>query len=231
MRVFKTKAGPFAERPYYPDADIEAICTDELAKLNLLPNQPQPIRIDRFIERRFVTPSYMDLGEGILGLTKFSANGVAEIIVSTRLDAEGSKISERRVRTTLAHEGGHGLLHAHLFALESDKPALFGDFSDPAKPKVLCRDEKNSGHEYCGDWWEVQANKAMSCLLMPKRLVDAAIAPYLTPQGRLGLKALAQSDKQRAVRELSDVFDVNPVVVRLRIEQLYPETGGGQLTL
>jgi hypothetical protein len=231
MKTFKAKAGPFVERPFYSDADVETICSDELSKLGLLPNQPQPIRVDRFVERRFVTPSYEDLGEAILGLTKFSAKGVAEIIVSIRLDAEGSTVSERRIRTTLAHEGGHGLLHTHLFALESDKRPLFGDFSEPKKPKVLCRDEKMPGTQYGGEWWEFQANKAMGCLLMPKRLVDVAVEPYLTEQGRLGLRALDQSGRQKAVRELAEVFDVNPVVVRIRIDQLYPEMSGGQLAL
>lgn len=231
MKTFKAKAGPFAERPFYTDDDIEAICSDELFKLGLLPDQPQPIRVDRFVEKRFVTPSYDDLGEGILGLTKFSTNGVAEVIVSIRLDAEGSKVSERRIRTTLAHEAGHGLLHTHLFALDSDRKPLFGDFTDPKKPKVLCRDEKSSGAQYGGEWWEFQANKAMGCLLMPKRLVDLAVEPYLTAQGGLGLKTLDRIGKQKAVRELAEVFDVNPVVVRIRIEQLYPEMGGGQLAL
>jgi hypothetical protein len=231
MKTFRAKSGPFAERPFYTDSDVEDICNDELFKLGLLPDQPQPIRVDRFIEKRFVSPSYEDLGEGILGLTKFSEKGVAEIIVSVRLDAEGGKVSERRIRTTLAHEGGHGLLHTHLFAVEFDNQPLFGDFSDPKKPRVLCRDEKISGVQYGGEWWEFQANKAMGCLLMPKRLVDAAIQPYTAAQGRLGMKSLDQIGKQKAVRELADVFDVNPVVVRIRIEQLYPETSGDQLSL
>jgi hypothetical protein len=71
----------------------------------------------------------------------------------------------------------------------------------------------------------------MGCLLMPKRLVDVAVEPYLTEQGRLGLRALDQSGRQKAVRELAEVFDVNPVVVRIRIDQLYPEMSGGQLAL
>ena len=66
---------------------------------------------------------------------------------------------------------------------------------------------------------------------MPKRLVDVAIEPYMAVQGRLGMKSLDQTGKQKAVRELADVFDVNPVVVRIRIDQLYPETSGGQLSL
>ena len=231
MKTFRAKSGPFAEQPYYLDSDIEAMCSDELSKYGLLPSQPQPIRVDRFIEKRFVAPTYEDLGDGILGLTKFSANGVAEIVISSRLDAEGSKVAERRIRTTLAHEGGHGLLHTHLFVLGSVKLSLFGDFTDPKKPKVLCRDEKVSGSGYSGQWWEVQANKAMSCLLMPKRLVDTAIEPYLKAQGLLGLKSLDQPGKQQAMRALAEVFDVNPIVVRIRIAQLYPEVSGGQLAL
>jgi hypothetical protein len=226
MRTFRANCGPFAERPYYPEADIETICTDELSKLKLLPESPEPIRIDRFIERRFVTPSYEDLGEGILGLTRFSKEGVSAVIVSSRLDAEGSRVSERRIRTTLGHEGGHGLLHTHLFVLSSDKQPLFGDFSDPKKPKVMCRDSN-----YSGQWWEVQANLAMGSLLMPRRLVEIAIEPYMIKQGLLGLKGLKPSEKLNAERHLAEVFDVNPVVARIRINQLYPEVNNGQLTL
>jgi hypothetical protein len=226
MRTYRTNSGPFKERPFYPDADVEAICTDELSKLNLLPSRPQPIRVDRFIEKRFVTPTYEDLGEGILGLTRFSKDGVSQVIVSTRLDAEGSSVSERRVRTTLAHEGGHGLLHTHLFVLGCQKESLFGDFSDPSKPKVMCRDK-----QYSGQWWEVQANMAMGALLMPRQLVEIAIEPYLTEQGLLGIKTLKSSDKQKAERDLADVFDVNPVVAHIRIDQLFPEVCSGQLTL
>jgi len=226
MRTYRPSSGPFLEVPFFKESDIEAICTDELAKLNLLPNQPQPVRIDRFIEKRFVTPTYEDLGEGILGLTRFSKDGVAAVVVSSRLDAEGSKVSERRIRTTLGHEGGHGLLHTHLFVLSTAKQSLFGDFSDPTKPKVMCRDT-----QYSGQWWEVQANLAMGSLLMPRRLVEAAIDPYLTAQGLLGFKTLNASDKSRAERELAEIFDVNPVVARIRINQLYPEVNNGQLTL
>ncbi len=119
MRTYRASTGPFAERPFYPEADIEAICTDELSRLNLLPSSPQPIRIDRFVEKRFVTPSYEDLGEGILGITRFSKDGVSAVVVSSRLDSEGSKVSERRIRTTLGHEGG-----ARVSAHTSFRPPL-----------------------------------------------------------------------------------------------------------
>src|SRR5262249_46079833 len=120
MRTFRATAGPFQEGVYYPDEDIENICRDELSKVGLLPKEPEPIRIDRIIEKRFgVSPRYEDLGKDVLGLTKFTKKGVAEVIVSKALEEEGDTVAERRIRTTLGHEGGHGLLHTHLFVLES----------------------------------------------------------------------------------------------------------------
>jgi hypothetical protein len=204
---------------------------DELLKAGLMPKEPEPIRIDRFIEKRFgVSPRYEDLGSGVLGLTKFTRKGVAEVIVSKSLEDEGNAVAERRIRTTLAHEGGHGLLHTHLFILESHERPLFGDFSDPSKPKVLCRDESAvSSTAYGRQWWEVQANKAMGSLLLPKQLVQMAVKPYLTSSGLLGLETLSSTNRLVAVRELADIFDVNPVVVRIRLSKMYPESG--QLSL
>jgi len=42
---------------------------------------------------------------------------------------------------------------------------------------------------------------------------------------------LPASRRALAIRELADVFDVNPIVVRIRLESLYPEDSGNQLTL
>ena len=230
MKTFKAKSGPFSERPFYSDSDLERIYVSELSAVGLLPSAPEPIRIDRFIEKRFkVVPSYQN-GEGVLGLTRFTSQGVAEIIISKQLDDQGSEVAERRIRTTLGHEGGHGLLHTHLFVLAANEQPLFGDFSDPRKPKILCRDEKSSGPGYTGAWWEYQANKAMGSLLMPEKLVIEAARPFLRSRGSLGVQALAQNERQRAVRELSEIFDVNPAVARIRLEQIYPE-GGEQLEL
>jgi len=138
MKTFRTNKGPFAERPYYKEHEIENICTDALREVSPLPATPEPIRIDRFIEKRFwIVPSYEDLPEGVLGLTRFGRNGVQEVVVANALDGDSSAISERRIRTTLAHEGGHCLLHTHLFVLATPSQNLFGDFSEPATRSVL----------------------------------------------------------------------------------------------
>ncbi len=87
MRTYRSKTGPFAEQPFYKPSEIESICTDELQKVNLCPSDPTPIRIDRFIEKRFgIQPSYEDLPHGLLGFTLFGEKGVERIVVNKLLD-------------------------------------------------------------------------------------------------------------------------------------------------
>lgn len=227
MKIRKTPRGPFSERPYFSDNDIDTLCFDELSRNNLLPSAPAAIRIDRFIEKRFGKPhTYEDLPDNVLGLTRFGAQGVQEVVVAQVLEEDTSKPAERRLRTTLAHEAGHALLHAHLFVLGRQK-ALFGDWTDSNKPKVLCRDPAL----YNGDWWEYQANMVMGSILLPKSLVNIAVEPFLKADGLLALPTLSPQSRGAAIHALSEMFDVNPVVVRIRLEKLFPIRSAGQLTL
>jgi len=213
MKSFRKQTGPFKQQPYFTDSEIEHICVDELSRMGLFPSQPEPIRIDRFIEKRFkVSPTYQDLPEGVLGITKFTDVGVAEVIVAKFLEDEED---EHRIRTTLAHEAGHGLLHSYLFVLDYNEEPLFGDNSEAKKPKVLCR-------ENSGQWWEFQANKAMGALLMPRSLTTQAAAPLLTASGSLGIKTLTEDKREEAARYLAGIFNVNPVVAHIRLSQMYP---------
>ena len=117
MKPFRS--GPSSKQPYFTSSQIDQICCDELRNEGLFPSAPEAIRIDRFIEKRFhVSPQYEELPAGVLGFTRFGKNGVKAVVISAVLDAEGGKVAERRVRTTMAHEAGHGLLHATLFALD-----------------------------------------------------------------------------------------------------------------
>ena len=223
------QSGMFSKPPYFKPSQIDQMCADELRKENLLPSSPTAVRIDRFIEKRFgVSPQYEDLPHGVLGFTKFGKNGVEAIVVSAALDAQDGKVAQRRVRTTLAHEAGHGLLHAYLFALD-DKPLHLFDKDSHTEHQILCRDvpnEERTSRSYDGRWWEFQANRAMGGLLSPRALVHEAMKPFLVPSGMLGVEILDEKRREEAVRALADIFDVNPVVARIRTNELYPaETG------
>lgn len=233
MRTYRSSRGPFSERPYFSESDIENLCTEELRKVSLLPAEPQPIRIERFIEKRFgITPLYEDLPNGILGFTRFTAKGVDSISVSRALAEEGEKVSERRINSTLAHEAGHGLLHVHLFAVGSQPERLFGDDFDPEVPTILCRDDKTGRPAYDGRWWEFQANQTIGALLLPKALAhQALVSKLLVSAGTFGLPRLNEKDRARAVELLADTFNVNPAVAKIRLEQLFPANESTQLTL
>jgi hypothetical protein len=232
MRTYRTNRGPFATRPFFEPVEIDRICGDALKAAELMPNTPEAVRIERFVEKHFkVSPRYEALPDGVLGYTSFGPNGVTGIVITTALDEEGGSVSERRIRTTLAHEAGHGLLHTHLFALGEKPPKLFEDGND--RPEILCRDVHGTPHEsrYDGRWWEFQANRAIGGLLMPRALVIKAAMPFCEESGGLGLPTLIEAEHERAVLELAEIFDVNPVVARIRLDDLFARADSGQLTL
>ncbi len=232
MKSYSARSGNFNKRPYYDLKDVERMCVAELRMIGLCPEKPAPIRIDRFLEKRFGSAivRYDTVPAGILGYTIFGPKGVQRIVIDRSLDEDGSAMAERRIRTTMAHEGGHGLLHVHLFGPNSEP--LFGDFTDPDKPKIMCRDELKAGHSsYNGNWWEYQANMAMGILLLPHHLVEMALEPFFVPCGLLGIGRLDDSHRDEAVRTLAETFNVNPVVARYRLNELYPVNSGAQLML
>ena len=235
MKYFRNTMGPFLERPHFTLIEIERICTIELRQAELLPSEPAPIRIERFIEKRFgVSPSYEHMPDGVLGFTEFGPDGVIAIVVSDLLDTEGRDVvQERRLRTTLAHEAGHGLMHAYLFDSANLSIPLLDDSSDG--PKILCRDvagENSSPRQgYDGRWWEYQANKAIGCLLAPRKLTEAVAADFLEPAGQLGLAMLPDHRRDAAARAVGEVFDVNPVVARYRLDEMYPRRDTEQPSL
>ncbi|MEO6536183.1 MAG: hypothetical protein ABIT47_00690 [Candidatus Paceibacterota bacterium] len=225
MKNIRAFEGPHKDRPFYENHEIERMCIEELSTYNLLPDEPSPIRIERYIEKRLgITPAYEEIPSNILGFTKFGTAGAEAIVVSRSLQEDGTQSSERRVRTTLAHEAGHALLHAHLFMKPTRKMKELFDDEHTDMSKVLCRDivEKTSEDAPKYSWWEFQANAAMGALLLPENLFRTAANPFFESTGLLGdTPVITQEGRGELERSLADVFDVNPIVVRHRVQQVY----------
>lgn len=238
MKMIRDRTGPFEERPFFEQSEIEAISAAELREVALFPKQPEPIRVDRFIEKRFeLVEDYDELPPGILGYTRFGLKGAEAVIISRALEEEGSRVAKRRIGTTLAHEAGHILLHSHLFATGDlhEGARRFGGEFDAQEQRVLCRDNfveagGTSSGGYDGRWWEFQANQIMGALLLPKTLVLDALDGLLDTGGLMGRRRLDPTNRQRANVLLSAMFDVNPVVAQRRTEQLFPAKDSAQLT-
>lgn len=233
MKTVRASRGPFQKRPFYEQHEIERTCLDELSAVGLLPDKPEPVRIDYFIEKRFkVVPEYQSLPAGVLGYSRFGGNGVEAIVISGALDSDPAKSSERRLRTTLAHEAGHVLFQGHLFALGKKPVSLFNDGLD--EPRILCRAEDPSipeGRKYDGKWWEFQADQAIGPLLLPQPLVELAIEQFFAKTGSFGLKTLPVESRESAAAILAEAFNVNPAAARTRLNILYPVGNQNQLTL
>ena len=216
--------------PYFPAGEIQRICLRALEDAKLLPDRPGPIRIDRLIETAFaVVPDYGDLPDGVLGLSQFVDGQVVRIVVSRALDRTGTRVSDRRVRTTLAHEAGHVLLHSELLKADSESAPLLGDWSETRAPRVLCRDiglSREGGQPPV--WYEYQANQAIAGLLLPRPLVETVVSQFVD-HTTSGFPRMSPANARRAARALSDIFDVNPVVAEIHLERLFPQHGTGQL--
>ena len=109
----------FGQTLWFSVNEIDRLCVQELRKAGCLPEEPAPIDIERFVEKHYSRIEYLDLGEGVLGCTEFSKSGsVLRVIISSSLES-GYSPSERRLRSTVAHEAGHCMMHSPLFIDDS----------------------------------------------------------------------------------------------------------------
>ena len=225
-------ACPFPRKIYIPEKRMERLCSEALVAERLMPSKPEPIRIERFIEKRFgIVIGYEKLGqrfgEGVMGACRFGRDGgVVEILVDQELGEDESTVGERRYRSTLAHEAGHGLFHGELFAEKfqaDDEVAASGLEDTVCRQNVFtegfaCRGlgdpEKGSQKQ----WWEIQANMAMAALLLPRQLVDPFLRDLLkSPWTIFGRSYKPTLDD--ACRSVSEVFNVSLTMALYRIEK------------
>ena len=205
---------------YFEDlGEIDEICLEALKRQSLLPSKPAPIRIERFVEKEFKTAlRYEDLGPDNLGCTIFNSSGAVEaILVSRSLEEKNTTPARRRVRSTVAHEAGHGLLHGSLFI---DSPDLGEN-----QRRILCRSEDILGEtqrSYRGRWWEFQANQAIGSLLLPRLLVNGLLDQSGIEPDSSGNRTLSPVQRESLAKKAAVIFDVNPIVVRIRLDSLFP---------
>lgn len=86
--------------------------------------------------------------------------------------------------------------------------------------------EERKGRAYDGRWWEFQANRAIGGLLCPRLLVHEALKPFFVPTGLMGEASLDESRREEAVRVLAQLFDVNPIVAKIRFSEICPPSTG-----
>ena len=177
MRTYRGPQGD--ERVWFDPGEIEQIMEDELLSAGLLPTDHDPVvDVEAFIEGRLKSSldQYADLDPEVLGLTEFRI-GVAPLVRINK-DLTGSAMDgdwcppgvRGRWRATLAHEASHVVLHRMLFELNPEQGSLFPDGEATGPTLLRCLKREVTYRTIGRDWREVQANRGMAALLMPKTL-------------------------------------------------------------
>ncbi|GJJ23683.1 MULTISPECIES: ImmA/IrrE family metallo-endopeptidase [Mycobacteriaceae] len=223
------------QRIWYEPEDIEEIATEQLRRAGLTPTLSDPVTdVERFIEGflRAELDLYADLPAGVLGLTQFSVRGAPKVSIDSSLtearDADGATMGAvGRWRATLAHEASHIFLHRYLFDPEMAQlvgrtGVVGGPFSkEDGVVRCLHRDITPNETSWAStrqrpDWREVQANRAMAALLMPRRtfrrlvlreMQNLELGPPPTPPARV----------DELVATLADLLQVSKQAVGIRL--------------
>jgi hypothetical protein len=178
VREQRDPHGRMPYRLWYDEAEIDAIMEAELRKSGTARlTDGGAVGVDAFIEIHLrISPEFVTLPGGVQGATDFSPDGTVRMRISAPLAeraASGDPGAEHLMRTTLAHEAAHVLLHRVLFLQQSE--ALFGG---QLSRQELCRDIRPVRGGYTGEWWEWQANRGMGALLLPRSEVIGIAGPW-----------------------------------------------------
>lgn len=219
MRYYKNKKGPFPVGVFLEDAEIESAALEQTHKANIYPSIDHPyVNADLILEKNFgITPDFEDLEDGVLGKAEFYKNGQVRVLIARLLGEECNGSKENLYRTTLAHEIGHVVLHRILFL--DDTLKFHGVSQSPdAKYPVLCRGDQ-TGYtikEYSGEWWEWQANRFMSALLMPRQ----PTIKMCEELRNANLGATTSDLKQLLIQRMSVEMKVSRQACEIRLNQL-----------
>ncbi len=181
-----------------------------------------PIPVEEIVESHLG----LDLQLDDLLVRSGDANRLGEICIGARritieesLDPTLYPEREGRYRFTVAHEGGHWVLHRHLIA--SAEQSLL--MADQTAPTLICRAGRSR------DPKEWQANQFAAFLLMPRDLVYAAwrdlygaLAPYQAAEEIADLSAqwgLGEDEVPTVgiARELAALFRVSGQAMQIRL--------------
>jgi hypothetical protein len=228
---------PYRERDgkpalWFNDGEIDHWMEVELHRTGLYPTERDPVvKIEAFVDRhlRADLDTYAPLPPTVLGQTQFRPGSRPKILINGQLttlvfDQPGAPAGLRsKWRMTVAHEASHVLLHQRLFHLDDRQTLLFPTDHDPDEELQCyrCLEHHLEGRVPGHDPREVQANRGMAALLMPKTFFLAQYAAELDALGRLDTGLDRDSlEVARVAQRIAAQLDVSIQSVRIRFEEL-----------
>lgn len=222
MKWIPDSTGRFSRRPLWPTGDLDSECEnvviDFLVRRHGRVDYPiSTADLTVLIEERASRLDlYADLsgeGDDVEGLTEFEAGRAPVIRISARL-ASDPRFSNR-LRTTLAHELGHVVLHGALYELR----AATGEMFQASRGENKCRRERILGAGPT-DWLEWQAGYSSGAFLMPGAALSQCVAD-LAKERDLALYrfGLGSPEARDLVRVVCSRFEVSGEAAEVRLKQ------------
>jgi len=168
---------------------------------------------------------YADLPTDVLGLTRFTPGKPPVVSINAELtgpvDSDAATPGQLgRWRATLAHEAAHVFLHRYLFEPDLNQMQLFDPPSaGPLAKGGLMRCLKRDVGQATGskDWREVQANRGMAALLMPRATFKRAAFQRIGAHSLTDLTVGSPAADILAA-ELAGLFSVSKQAATIRLE-------------
>lgn len=162
---------------------------------------------------------YADLsafGPTVEGVTEFRPKKKPIVSIAQALSEDERRAN--RLRTTLAHEFGHVILHGYLFVLTGLAAQQALNNTPTQGNKVICKRETIDRPKMV-DWMEWQANYFSSALLMPVRYLKQTVEQF---QQSTGLQWILADSLQatQLVQAVQQQFAVSSDAARVRLSSL-----------
>ncbi|MBV9322477.1 MAG: ImmA/IrrE family metallo-endopeptidase [Chloroflexi bacterium] len=202
MRWLRDATGRFPRRPHYETDELESVCADLRLELHQVRSTREAAittdDLSVLVEHHAADLDlYAELAPEFDGVTDFARDARPRIRIAARLASQAR--FAHRLRTTLAHELAHVVLHNFIWWFDP------GVAFDPHALSPRCALRTRSV-----DWMEWQANYCAGALLVPASQLESVAEPVWE-----------RSSRGRAlIRSVQARFEVSAQVATIRLRQL-----------
>jgi hypothetical protein len=215
------------EPPFYSREYLEEVCERTLTEfcmetygqeLTPLPTDVLTQLLDRYTSTLNL---YAELDDGINGVTTmFASERLPRVDIAAELSRQWFR--ENRLRTTLAHELAHIILHSPLWRAQCMAVGQKGE----ALIAQACRRETVEDNAPRSDRIEWQAGYICGALLMPKRRIDLLVGRFLSTRSNSPTLLVGSADAEELVERVTIGFRVSRLAARVRLGRLGVITDG-----